>query len=42
LSLWLRESGLSLEVITFFALAGLTYALKFFWAPLVDRTRIPD
>jgi PAT family beta-lactamase induction signal transducer AmpG len=32
---------LSLEVITFFALAGLTYALKFFWAPLVDRTPIP-
>lgn len=41
LSLWLRESGLSLEVIGFFALATLTYALKFVWAPLVDRTAIP-
>lgn len=41
LSAWLREAGLTLEVIGFFALATLTYALKFVWAPLVDRTSIP-
>jgi len=41
LSAWLRESGQTLEVIGFFALATLTYALKFIWAPLVDRTSIP-
>lgn len=41
LSAWLRESGLSLEVIGFFSLATLSYAFKFVWAPLVDRVRIP-
>ena len=41
LSAWLRDSGLSLEVISFFSLATLAYSFKFLWAPLVDRTRIP-
>ena len=41
LSAWLREDGLSLEVIGFFGLATLSYTLKFIWAPLVDRTTIP-
>jgi len=41
LSAWLREAGLSLEVIGFFALATLSYSLKFVWAPLVDRTTLP-
>ena len=41
LSTWLRDAGLTLEVIGFFALATLTYALKFVWAPLIDRTRVP-
>lgn len=41
LSAWLRESGLSLEVIGFFSLATLSYAFKFVWAPLVDRVRLP-
>jgi PAT family beta-lactamase induction signal transducer AmpG len=41
LSAWLRESGLSLEVIGFFSLATLSYSFKFVWAPLVDRTRVP-
>lgn len=41
LSGWLRDAGLSLEVIAFFGLATLSYSLKFLWAPLVDRTRIP-
>ncbi len=41
LSAWLRESGLSLEVIGFFSLATLAYSFKFLWAPLVDRTKLP-
>jgi MFS transporter, PAT family, beta-lactamase induction signal transducer AmpG len=41
LSAWMRESGLSLEVIGFFSLATLSYSFKFLWAPLVDRTTIP-
>lgn len=41
LSAWLRTAGVSLQVIGFFALATLSYSLKFLWAPLVDRTSIP-
>ncbi|MCR5873959.1 MFS transporter [Phenylobacterium sp. J426] len=41
LSLWLRDSGLSLKVISIFALATLSYSLKFLWAPLIDRTTVP-
>lgn len=41
LSVWLRQAGLTLEVIGFFALATFTYSLKFLWAPLIDRTPVP-
>lgn len=41
LSAWLREAGLSLQTITVFALATLSYALKFVWAPVIDRVRLP-
>lgn len=41
LSAWLRADGVSLTIIALFGLATLTYALKIFWAPLVDRTSIP-
>lgn len=41
LSLWLRDAGLSLKVISIFGLATLSYSLKFLWAPLVDRAEIP-
>jgi PAT family beta-lactamase induction signal transducer AmpG len=41
LSAWLRSAGLSLGVISLFSLGTLAYALKFLWAPLVDRTTIP-
>ena len=41
LSAWLRQAGLSLDVIAFFSLATLAYAFKFLWAPVVDRTAIP-
>jgi MFS transporter, PAT family, beta-lactamase induction signal transducer AmpG len=41
LGIWLRESGLDLKVIALMGLATLTYALKFLWAPIVDRVAIP-
>ncbi|MDP2764134.1 MAG: MFS transporter [Brevundimonas sp.] len=41
LTAWLRQSDLSLQTISVFALATLSYALKFVWAPLVDRVKIP-
>ena len=41
LSAWLRDSGLSLEVIGFFSLATLVYSFKFLWAPLIDRAEVP-
>ncbi|TFH71539.1 MFS transporter [Gammaproteobacteria bacterium LSUCC0112] len=41
LSVWLRQSGVSLQSISIFALATLSYALKFVWAPLIDRVRLP-
>jgi PAT family beta-lactamase induction signal transducer AmpG len=41
LSAWLRDAGLSLEIIAFFGLATLAYSLKFLWAPLVDRAKVP-
>ena len=41
LSAWLRQVGLSLQVIGFFSLATLVSSFKFLWAPLIDRTRVP-
>ncbi|MCE5232874.1 MAG: MFS transporter [Mizugakiibacter sp.] len=41
LAFWLKESGYRLDQITLLAGAGLSYALKFLWAPLVDRWRLP-
>jgi PAT family beta-lactamase induction signal transducer AmpG len=41
LSAWLRDAGLTLEVIGYFSLATLAYSFKFLWAPLIDRARIP-
>ena len=37
LSAWLRDVGVSLTEIGFFAWLVLTYSLKFLWAPFVDR-----
>ncbi|HJU84516.1 MAG TPA: MFS transporter [Holophagaceae bacterium] len=34
---WLKLSGIDITVIGFFALAQLPYALKFLWAPFLDR-----
>jgi len=41
LSAWLRDAGLSLNVIGVFSLATLVYSFKFLWAPLIDRTTVP-
>jgi len=41
LSAWLRQEGLSLQVIGFFSLATLVTSFKFLWAPIVDRVRLP-
>jgi PAT family beta-lactamase induction signal transducer AmpG len=41
LSAWMRDAGLSLEVIGFFSLVTMIYAFKFLWAPLIDRSRVP-
>ena len=41
LALWLREEGLSLTAIGLFANVATPYALKFLWAPLVDKMPIP-
>nr|WP_255488193.1 MFS transporter [Rhodanobacter sp. MP1X3] len=41
LAYWLKENGIVLKDITMIASAGMTYALKFLWAPLLDHWRIP-
>ncbi len=41
LFVWLRENGLELKYTLLFALASLPYALKFLWAGLVDKVKIP-
>ncbi len=41
LTAWLRDVGISLTQIGFFAWLVLTYSLKFLWAPFVDRYSIP-
>ncbi|WP_334178633.1 MFS transporter [Pseudoxanthomonas sp.] len=41
LAYWLTENGLELKNITLIASAGLAYTLKFLWAPVVDRWRLP-
>ena len=41
MSVWLRETGVSLTDIGLFALVGQPYVLKFLWAPAVDAIPIP-
>ncbi len=41
LAYWLKENGIELRDITMIASAGMTYAFKFLWAPLLDHWRIP-
>ncbi|KZC20937.1 MFS transporter, partial [Rhodanobacter denitrificans] len=41
LAYWLKENGIKLADITMIASAGMTYAFKFVWAPLLDHWRLP-
>lgn len=41
LAYWLKDHGIPRAQLTQIASAGVTYALKFLWSPLVDRVRLP-
>ena len=41
LSAWLATAGVSRAAIGAFALVGTPYALKFLWAPVIDRLPPP-
>ena len=41
LSAWLRDEGVTRTTIGFFSWVGITYSIKVFWAPIVDRLPIP-
>ena len=41
LSRWLAEVGVDKTTIGFFFWISLAYSLKFLWAPVVDRARVP-
>ena len=41
LGAWLRDEGTELSAIGFISWVGLAYALKFVWAPLLDRVELP-
>ena len=41
LSAWLRDVGIERTVIGFFSWVGITYSIKVFWAPVIDRLPIP-
>ena len=41
LGYWLREGNVSLTAIGFASWVGLTYTLKWLWAPLIDRIAAP-
>ena len=41
LPIWLANYGVPVELIGLLPLAGLPYALKFLWAPMLDRWPIP-
>jgi len=41
LSAWLRDVGIARTTIGFFSWVGITYSIKVFWAPVVDRLPLP-
>ena len=41
LGYWLRDEHTTLKAIGFISWVGLAYSLKFVFAPLLDRTRVP-
>jgi len=41
LTAWLRSEGVAVGAIGFFSWIGITYSIKFAWAPVVDRLALP-
>lgn len=41
LTAWLRDMEISRSTIGFFGWVGITYSIKVFWAPVVDRLQLP-
>ena len=41
LTLWLASVEVSISEITMFGWVGIIYAIKFLWAPMLDRLRLP-
>jgi len=41
LTAWLRDVGVDVAAIGFFSWIGITYSVKFVWAPVVDRLPLP-
>ncbi len=41
LSAWLRDAEVTRSAIGLFSWVGITYSVKFFWAPVVDRLQLP-
>lgn len=41
LSAWLAQAGIERSTIGLLSWVGITYSIKFFWAPVVDRLRLP-
>jgi len=41
LGIWLKDAGVSLSTIGFFALVGIAYNLKLVWSPIIDRAPLP-
>jgi len=41
LTAWLTELNVSRTSIGFFGWVGMTYSIKVFWAPVVDRIKVP-
>jgi PAT family beta-lactamase induction signal transducer AmpG len=41
LTAWLRDMEVSRSTIGFFGWVGITYSIKVFWAPVVDRLQLP-
>jgi len=41
LTAWLTEAGVSRASIGFFTWIGITYSIKVFWSPVVDRVALP-
>ena len=41
LTLWLASAEIRISEITMFGWVGIIYAIKFLWAPMLDRLRLP-